>query len=72
MPTKTHSASRHHIHTLQDAIELMRSQGLTPGTTKETKTMFSVESVERVPGRRFNPQMIITVNAKQELEVQRA
>lgn len=61
MPAKTHRANRHHIHTLSDVKELLRSQGHGVGVSYENDREAYAASLSLAPGRIFTPAPAVTV-----------
>lgn len=47
MQQRVHNNNAHHIHSLQDAIELLESEGFTPGVRYDDGTEFYIASKER-------------------------
>ena len=56
--------TRHHIHTRQDAEELLTSKGYTIGRSYESSFEFYADSVETAKGMKHTPAMSIRVRKK--------
>lgn len=69
---RVHPNHRHHIHSLRDCLELVRSQGHEVCLNYESSGCCYAESKTRAKGRRYTPAFFVRLYKKTgKLEVER-